>query len=228
MSGRHGAGRRSRLARADGLTVTVRQLVWDMDGTLLDSGVAVPAAYVAAVRRRRGPVLTPAQVVASYPVGPPAVLLAHLLGRELAAGELEAYYEELSGVSVRAYPGVEEVLAELRARGHRVAVFTGASSRAAAMLLASAGIVVDVLVGSDEVERPKPAGDGLLLAARRLHTAPGDLAYIGDSPLDMGAAAAVGALGAAAAWGDWYQSAAAADVTLATPGEALTLLRGDC
>ncbi len=201
-----------------------RQLVWDMDGTLLDSTAAVPAAYVTAVRRLHGPELTPAQVVASYSVGPPEVLLAHLLGRTLAAGESEAYYAELSGVSVQPYPGVAGVLAALRARRHRVAVFTGASTRAATMLLAAAGVAVDVLVGGDEVANPKPAGDGLILMAQRLGIAPGDLAYIGDSPVDLRAAAAVGSVGAAAAWGHQYSRAESADVTLASPDEALALL----
>src|SRR5262249_47255366 len=108
--------------------------------------------------------------------------------------------------------------------GHRVAVFTGASSRAATMLLAAAGIAVDVLVGGDEVERPKPAADGLLLTARRLGIAPIDVAYIGDAPNDLRAATAAGSIGAAAAWGHQYQSAEPAAVTLATPGEALALL----
>jgi len=204
--------------------VTARQLVWDMDGTLLDSSVAVPAAYVTAIRRLGGPELTPAQVVAGYTVGPPEALLAHLLGRDLAAGEPEAYYEELSAARVAAYPGVADVLAALRARGHQIAVFTGASTRAARMLLAAAGVAVDLLVGGDEVPRPKPAGDGLLLAARRLGIAPGDLAYIGDAPVDLRAAAAVGGVSAAAAWGHQYQPAEAADVTLVAPAEALTLL----
>jgi HAD superfamily hydrolase (TIGR01509 family) len=205
--------------------VIVRQLVWDMDGTLLDSSVVVPAAYVAAVRHLGGPELTPAQVVASYSVGPPDVLLAHLLGRRLAAGESDAYYDELSAVTAPPYPGVEDVLAALRARGHCIAVFTGASSRAATMLLGAAGIAADVLVGGDEVARPKPAADGLLLTARRLGVAPGDLAYIGDAPNDLRAATAAGGLGAAAAWGHQYESAEPADITLATPAEALALLR---
>jgi len=206
--------------------MTVRQLVWDMDGTLLDSSVVVPAAYVAAVRRLGGPELTQAQVITSYSLGPPEVLLAHLLGRELASGEPEAYYDELAAVMAPAYPGVEDVLAALRARGHRIAVFTGASTRAATMLLAAAGIAVDVLVGGDEVSRPKPAADGLLLTARRLGIAPAGLAYIGDAPNDLRAAAAAGGISAAAAWGHQYRSAEPADVTLAAPGEALALLAG--
>ena len=103
-------------------------------------------------------------------------------------------------------------------------VFTGASSRAATILLRAAGIAVDVLVGGDEVTRPKPAADGLLLTARRLGVAPGDLAYIGDAPIDLRAATAAGGIGAAAAWGHQYERAEPADITLATPAEALALL----
>ncbi len=205
----------------------VRQLVWDMDGTLIDSSVAVPAAYVAAVRRLGGPPVTPQQVVASYPIGPAEALLPHLLGRDLAAGESEAYYDELTSATVRPYPGVADVLSALRARGHLVAVFTGASHRAAAMLLTGAGIAVDVLVGGDEVRHVKPAGDGLLLAARRLGIAASAVAYIGDAPNDIGAARAAGSLSAAAAWGHQYDAAVPADVTLAAPGDALALLSGE-
>ena len=177
----------------------VRQLVWDMDGTLLDSSAGVPAAYVAAVRRLGGPPTSPEQVVASYPLGPPEVLLAHLLGRDLAAGESEAYYDELASVAVRPYRGIADVLSALRARGHRLAVFTGASYRAAVMLLTAAGVTADILVGGDEVRRPKPASDGLLLAARRLGIVASAIAYIGDSPHDIGAARAAGSMSVAAA-----------------------------
>lgn len=204
--------------------MAVRQLVFDMDGTLLDSSIAVPAAYQAAVRRLGGPDLSPEQVVAGYARGPSDVLLAHLLGRNLAAGESEVYYDELAGVTVRPYPGVAEVLTRLQAAGQRIAVFTGASHRAATMLLTGAGLAADVLVGGDEVKKPKPAGDGLLLAADRLGIAAAELAYIGDSPNDLLAARAVSAVSAAAAWGHQYQSEAPADVTLASPAEALRLL----
>lgn len=204
--------------------MTVRQLVWDMDGTLLDSSVVVPGAFVAAVGRLSGPAVTPEQVVASYALGTPEVILAHLVGRALSAGEEEAYYAELAGVSAGAFPGVLEVLGTLRARGLPVAVFTGASKRAATMLLASAGIVVDVLVGGDEAGRPKPAPDGLIVAAQRLGIAAAALAYIGDSPADLRAAGAAGSRSAAAAWGHQYDPGEPANYTLAAPRDALELL----
>jgi HAD superfamily hydrolase (TIGR01509 family) len=209
----------------DNRLMAVGRLVWDMDGTLLDSGVVVPAAYVAAIRHLGGPAVSPEQVVAQYSVGPPERILAALLGRDVRATEAEAYYRELAEVDVRPYPGIAEVLSALRARGLPIAVFTGASSRAAAMLLKSANLDVDLLIGGDDVQRPKPAADGLLIAGARLGFATGGLAYIGDAPQDLRAARAAGAVGAAAAWGHQYDETEPADITLATPAEALNLLR---
>ena len=195
-----------------------------MDGTLLDSSGVVPAAFVAAIGNLGGPPVSADQVVANYARGTPETILAHLLGRQLSAGEADAYYRELATVTVAAYPGVREVLGTLRADGHAVAVFTGASRRAAALLLASAGVSVDVLVGGDDAGRPKPAPDGLLLAAQRLGVPVAEVAYIGDSPFDLRAAVAAGSTSAAAAWGHQYDAAEAADYTLAAPGQALELL----
>jgi HAD superfamily hydrolase (TIGR01509 family) len=201
-----------------------RAIVWDMDGTLLDSSVAVPAAFAATLTRMGGPVVTAAQVVAAYPLGTAEVILAHLAGREATAHEVAGYYQELSAAAVRPYPGIAEVIAELVRRGHPVAVVTGASSRAARILLAAAGLAADVLVGGDQVQHPKPAPDGLRRAARLIGMPPSDLAYVGDSPTDMGAARAAGSHAAAAAWGHLYDPAIPADSVLAEPGHALALL----
>ncbi len=200
------------------------QLVWDMDGTLLDSGLAVPAAYVAAIRELGGPAVTAAQVVSRYWLGTPEKILADLLGRDVGEAEAEAYYGELAGAKVAQYPEVADVLASLRAQGHPVAIFTGTSSRAAEMLLTSVGLHADVVVGGDLVQRPKPAGDGLVLVASRLGVPPSSIAYVGDAPNDLRAARAVGGLAAAAAWGHQYDPAEPADVTLAGPRAALDLL----
>jgi HAD superfamily hydrolase (TIGR01509 family) len=200
------------------------QLVWDMDGTLLDSTVVVPAAYVTAVRQLGGPDLTPAEIVARYHLGPPEVILADALGRDLTRAEAGVYYRELAAAQVAPYPGVPEVLGALREREHALVIFTGASCRAASILLAAAGVSADLVVGGDQVRRPKPAGDGLELAARQLGKPARNLAYIGDSPDDLRAARAVGGLAAAAAWGHQYDPAEPAHVTLATPGAALSLL----
>jgi HAD superfamily hydrolase (TIGR01509 family) len=204
--------------------MTVKELVWDMDGTLLDTTAVVPAAFVRAVRALGGPSVEANDVVGAYWRGTPEVILEHLVGRRLAPSETEVYYRELEGAEVDPYPGVVDVFAALRARGRAVAVFTGNSSRAAAVLLRSAGLHADVLIGGDQVSCPKPAPDGILLAAEELGIDPMDVAYVGDSPLDLRAAVAAGSRGAAAAWGHMYDQAEQADVVLSGPLQALDLL----
>lgn len=195
-----------------------------MDGTLLDSTGVVPDAFVAAVAELGGVQVDREQVVAAYSLGVPEVMLEHLLGRELEAAEAEAYYRRLLDAPVTPYAGIAETVAQLRRSGHLIVVFTGASARAATTLLASAGIEVDLLIGGDQIDHPKPAPDGIFLAAERLQRRPGELAYVGDAPTDLRAAKAAGALSVAAAWGHLYDADEPADVALATPREVFALV----
>ena len=200
------------------------RLVWDMDGTLLDSTEVVPDAFVETVRELGVDDVDREKVVAAYSLGVPEVMLRHLVGRTLEDREIDLYYDRLLKGSVAPYDGVLETLDTLRQRGLPVVIFTGASSRAARTLLASAGIQFDILVGGDHVARPKPAPDGVFEAAKRLSVAPEDVVYIGDAPTDLQAARSAGARGAAATWGHLYQRDAPADIHLSTPHDALALL----
>lgn len=144
--------------------------------------------------------------------------------RRLVGGEVDAYYDRLHASTVTAYAGVLETLAALRARDLRTVIFTVASSRAARMLLASASIEYDILIGGDHVAWPKPAPDGILAAASRLGVDVADIVYIGDAPTDLRTARSAGARGAAATWGHLYRAEEPADARLAAPMDALALL----
>lgn len=203
---------------------TGARVVWDMDGTLLDTTMVVPGAFVAALLELGGPAVDRDDVVSAYSMGVPEVILEHFLGRRLRRGEEESYYRLLGQVRVAPYDGVVDCMHALRAAGHLISVFTGASTRAARSLLSAAGLDVDVLVGGDQVEHPKPAGDGLVEVARRLHARPAALFYLGDAPTDLLAAKAAGARSVAVAWGHLYRPDAPADHTLHRPLDALRLL----
>jgi phosphoglycolate phosphatase-like HAD superfamily hydrolase len=208
----------------DAATATEPRIVWDMDGTLLDTTGVVPDAFVEALADLGGPAVDRASIVAAYSLGIPEVILSHFLGRPLRSGEEESYYRRLSGVPVSPYDGITDSLRALRSGNHPITVFTGASTRAARSLLSAAGIDVDILIGGDQIAHPKPAPDGLVEAARRLDTRPDRLFYLGDAPTDLLTANAAGARSVAVAWGHLYRADARADHTLHRPVDVLGLL----
>ncbi|MCW3815199.1 HAD family hydrolase [Micromonospora sp. DR5-3] len=205
----------------------VSGIVFDMDGTLIESHAVVPAAYRAAIMDGGGPALSDAEIIAAYPLGPPAALLSHLLGRPATDADLAAYHAHLATLAgqVTVYPGVADVLADVAGRVP-VGLFTGASHRAAEILLDRAGLRghFRVVLGGDEVARPKPHPDGVRLACRLLGLAPRHAAYVGDSPLDLRAARSSGAVAVAAGWGHQYDAAEPADLAAGRPEELLALL----
>jgi len=203
------------------------QLVWDLDGTLIDSSIAVPEAYLAAITELGGPPVTAPEVIEAYAFGVPEAILEHFLGRPLSRQDSECYYSRLRTKTVASYPGVRATLAQLKAVGHPIAVLTDASSRAASILLESASLEVDIVVGGDQINRPKPAPDGLFVVAERLRRALSSVVYIGDAPNDLQAASTAGAIPAAASWGHLYNQDLARKMArriLQRPDEALRLI----
>lgn len=188
-----------------------RAVLWDMDGTLVDSAEVVPAAFVETVRRLGGAPVTPERVVELYAVGRPRHMLDHMLGRAGTDADEDLYHQVLGelGHRVRVHDGVAEVLGDLAGRGLRLGVFTGNSRPAAETILGATGLRehFEAVVGGDEVAHAKPAPDGVLEAARRLGVPPEQCAYVGDSPLDLRAGRDAGALAVAAGWGHLYDPA---------------------
>ena len=203
----------------------VTAVVFDMDGTLVDSTTVIPDAYISVIRSLGGPAYEREDIVAAYHVGPPEAMLTHLLGRPARPEEVDAYHDRLAALApggVTVYPGVAALLDALRALVP-LAVFTGASILACRILLGAAGLLerFTTLVGSDEVERSKPHPDGIIEACARLGVATADAAYVGDAPNDLEAARRSRALALAAAWGHQYRPDEPADGVLQRPGDLL-------
>ena len=202
----------------------VLAVVFDMDGTLFDSTACVTAAYRDAVVAAGGPSYTATEIVAAYPLGPPARILGHLLGRPASLDEEGAYLALLGEYQdhILLYDGVKDLLSGLVAAAVPLAVFTGASTAAAMQLLAATRLLnfFSVVVGGDAVPRPKPEPDGVLRACDHLGVSPRRAAYVGDSPLDLEAARRSGSLAVGAAWGHLFDPEARCDFVAVTP-EAL-------
>jgi HAD superfamily hydrolase (TIGR01509 family) len=203
-------------------------VIFDMDGTLIESSTVIPDAYIACISARGGRICTTQEIIDAYSIGPPEAMLTALLGRPASPDDVADYHARLAAGahSVTVYPGIREALRALRARV-RLAVFTGASIQACLILLEATELAAsfDAFVGADEVARPKPEPDGIELASRRLGVPIREAAYVGDAPNDLEAARRSGALAVAAAWGHLYRADEPADVVLDRPRDLLRLTR---
>jgi HAD superfamily hydrolase (TIGR01549 family) len=182
----------------------VTAVVFDLDGTLVDTMTSAPEVYVATIRAIGGPDVCASDVVAIWHIGATAAVLHHFLARPISSADLDCYHRHFEAAmsSVRRFPGVVPMLNELFRRDYHLGIFTGANKRAALHILRSSGLqrYFRAVVGSDEVSAPKPASVGLQLACRRLGIAPQLSAYVGDTAIDLACARGAGSVAIHARW----------------------------
>ena len=185
---------------ADGsTTTTVAAVLFDMDGTLVDSDAAVDRSWIAWAKEYG---VDPALPLAIAPGHPAADTVAKILaGRDpeaialAAARELALEYDDLTGVA--ATDGALDLLRILDERGIPWAVVTSADLRLAKLRLDAAGIAAPVLVTSDDVARGKPDPAGYLLAAEHLGVDCERCLVVEDAEPGVAAGRAAGAVVAA-------------------------------
>ncbi|MGH7055734.1 MAG: phosphoglycolate phosphatase [Stellaceae bacterium] len=171
-------------------------LVFDLDGTLVDSVPDLAAAANALLHEEGRPPLAQDAVRGMIGDGIPA-----LLARALAAAgdprgaatllpRFLALYEANATRLSRPYPAVPETLAELRRRGYRTAVCTNKPTHAAHVVLRGLGLLplFDGIAGGDHFAVKKPAPGHLLGLIAELGGAVERAAMIGDNENDAAAA----------------------------------------
>jgi pyrophosphatase PpaX len=186
-------------------------VLFDLDGTVVDSGAIILASMRHATREVLGREFADAELLQT--VGGPGLEAQMAAFAPERVDELVRVYREHNEplhADLQACHGMEDVLVRLHEEGRRLGIVT--AKRRATVELAFArvplGHLFETVVGGDETERNKPDPEPLLVAARRLQVAPGDCAYVGDSPFDMRAARAAGMHGVAVTWGRIHERAA--------------------
>jgi HAD superfamily hydrolase (TIGR01509 family) len=189
---------------ANGQRPTVPCVLFDLDGTLVDTWALYLEAFLRTLEPYVGRRLSAGEVGTLHPSSEVRALASAVPDDAVAEAHasLLAHYQALHPTHFAGvYPGVPEMLDALRALGCTLGIVTGKSSGAWEITRQAVGLGdFAVFVGDDHVREAKPSPDGLHLALERLGAAPGEALYVGDSVSDAQAARDGGVRFAAALW----------------------------
>jgi beta-phosphoglucomutase-like phosphatase (HAD superfamily) len=121
------------------------------------------------------------------------------------------------------FPGISDVLSQIRQAEGRIAVVTTSVSFYAEKALRFHGLPYDALVAFHDVKRPKPAPDGYLRALLLLHVSAGDVLGIGDDAVDADAMRAAQITSVAAGWNPHYHADATWNSIAKKPMDILSI-----
>ena len=172
-------------------------LVFDLDGTLVDSVMDLRAALNEVLRERGHRALSRAEVKHMIGEGVPALVARALAASGADPAEapmalprfLEIYEANPTQLS-HPYPGVPETLATLRRRGYRTAICTNKPQQATLAVIQGLDLLplFDGVAGGDRFPVRKPHPGHLLRLIAELGARPEASAMIGDNENDAAAA----------------------------------------
>jgi len=181
-----------------------RLIIFDLDGTLVDTLEPTFRCFQAAVAPALGRMPTREEILDRF--GPADhQIVSEWAGPEHAEAAVKRLYAcyETAFANSGPFPGIVEVIRELGRRGKLTAIFTGRGRVSTDAILRGMGLcdLFDAIVTSDEVLRPKPAPDGLIKIMELLKVTPNKTVYVGDTVKDIDAARAARTGIVGALWG---------------------------
>ncbi|MFL2939869.1 MAG: HAD family hydrolase [Candidatus Poseidoniales archaeon] len=173
-------------------------VVFDLDGTLVDSAQAILESHEAAWKSVNAK-CPPKEEILKL-TGLPLIEIMQKLGPEYDSQTLANTYSQ-TYVEATQHERLFEGITELLAKPFRAAVATGKSQRGANRIIKHFGFEnrFEVILGGDSVPNPKPNPDLLLSIMKTTRTK--NIVMIGDTTYDLEMANAAGVKGIGVSWG---------------------------
>lgn len=181
-------------------------ILFDLDGTLVDSGRDIAESVNRTLEANQLQQLPPEEIISFVGDGVRRLMERTLkrVGRDNVdemVKAMRADYREHCLVHTLPYPGIMELLADLR--GAKIAVVTNKVADFARIILDGLELTphIQALVGGDETKRLKPDPEPVMLACQRLGVEPGRGIMIGDHANDILAGRNAGMTACGVLWG---------------------------
>jgi len=217
------------------LWASVRALIFDLDGTLIDSKRDLILSVNATLHEMKRAEL-PEETIASYIGAGAPMLVARALGGDSSEEQIRrglefflGYYENHKMDHTKAYPGVAEALEALQ--GYPMAVLTNKPFRISRRILQELELAsyFRCIYGGNSFEKKKPDPLGVNTILREFDVPAREAVLVGDSEVDIQTARNAGAYAAMVTYGFGMYDPAAhpADIYLDRLTEIVPLLRND-
>jgi pyrophosphatase PpaX len=212
--------------------VRFRVVLFDLDGTLIDSGPIILASMQHAVRTVLDREIAYEELAATVG-GQGLVAQMRALDPERVDELVEVYREHNDPLhdTLEAFEELLAVLPRLKAEGRKLGIVTAKRHRTVALALdrfPELSERFDVVIAHEDTTRHKPDAEPVLAAIERLGAEPSEAAYVGDSPFDIRAAKAAGVFAVAVGWGGIHSDerllAEQPDTLVRSPEELLDVL----
>ncbi|MGH7524681.1 MAG: HAD-IA family hydrolase [Gemmatimonadales bacterium] len=208
-------------------------VLFDLDGTLIDSVELIVDSYHHAYRVHGLPAMSRDEILAG--LGTPLRTVFGALTDDAAAIDAWiATYREFNlshhDARIRAYPGTVAMVRSLRAAGLRLGLVTSKNRVGAARGLKLVGLAdeIEIIVGADDVTHPKPHPEPVERALELLAMPASTCLFVGDSHHDIRCGRSAGVRTAGVTWGPFdraHLEAAGPDFYCDSPNDLLALVR---
>ena len=193
-----------------------KAVLFDLDGTLIDSTRLIVESYHHTMRVHRGGTFPDSEWIAG--LGTPLRVQFRRFTDDVAEVQrmIETYREwnlAHHDAMVRAFPGAVDTVKRLKAQGARLGIVTSKNRHGVERGLALCGFdgLFDEIVTSDDLEASKPDPAPVFAALARLDAPAPSALFVGDSPHDIAAGRDAGTSTAACLWGPFERDILAAE-----------------
>ena len=185
------------------MTKLPRAVIWDLDGTLIDSAADLSRA-LNALLSEHGLGVHSVELIKTMIGGGIARLVdrgwaahgknLHYSEIEILSGRFLDHYARCATDETRLYDSVEDVVRELRSRGVAQAICTNKPSAIAALIIEHLGIaeVFDTIIGGDTTAKKKPDPLPVQSCLAAMKILDRSAVMVGDSKVDVAAGQAAG------------------------------------
>jgi phosphoglycolate phosphatase/pyrophosphatase PpaX len=179
-------------------------IIFDLDGTIADTIYLTIYSIKEYIRQKTSRILSDDEVLAEFGPTDTEIVKKYLsdIGNPRILEDYASFVAEIFDNFVKPIGGIEDLLANIKNKGIKTALFTGRSRLTTEIVLEKLGLkkYFDNICAGDDTSNFKPDPEGINKTLAKLGVRPESSAYVGDFDVDILAGRNAGTMSILALW----------------------------